>query len=33
MPLVVMVLFCVIAIFIICQFITSDLQSFIYFQF
>ncbi len=33
MPLVVMVLFCVIAIFIICQCITSDLQSFIYFQF
>jgi uncharacterized membrane protein YoaK (UPF0700 family) len=33
MPLALMVLVCAIAIFIICQFITSDLQSFIYFQF
>jgi len=33
MPLPLMVLACVLAIFVICQFITSDLQSFIYFQF
>ena len=33
MPLAVMVLACMVAVFIICQFITADLQSFIYFQF
>ena len=33
LPLAVMVLACMVAIFIICQFITADLQSFIYFQF
>ena len=33
MPLALMVLACAAAIFIICQFITADLQSFIYFQF
>ncbi len=33
MPLALMVLACAIAVFIICQFITADLQSFIYFQF
>lgn len=33
MPLALMVLACMAAIFIICQFITADLQSFIYFQF
>ena len=33
MPLVLMVLACVVAVFIICQFVTADLQSFIYFQF
>ena len=33
MPLVLMVLACVAAIFVICQFVTADLQSFIYFQF
>ncbi|MBR5176490.1 MAG: MBOAT family protein [Bacteroidales bacterium] len=33
MPLALMVLACMVAIFIICQFITADLQSFIYFQF
>ncbi len=33
MPLVLMVLACSAAIFVICQFVTADLQSFIYFQF
>ena len=33
LPLAVMVLACAAAIFIICQFVTADLQSFIYFQF
>ena len=33
MPLALMVLACAVAVFIICQFITADLQSFIYFQF
>ncbi|MBQ6178386.1 MAG: MBOAT family protein, partial [Bacteroidales bacterium] len=33
MPLALMVLACMVAVFIICQFITADLQSFIYFQF
>ena len=33
MPLPLMVLACAVAVFIICQFITADLQSFIYFQF
>ncbi len=33
MPLPLMALVCVLAVFIICQFITADLQSFIYFQF
>ena len=33
MPLFLMVLACVAAIFVICQFVTADLQSFIYFQF
>ncbi len=33
MPLPLMALACVLAVFIICQFITADLQSFIYFQF
>ena len=33
LPLPVMVLACAAAIFIICQFVTADLQSFIYFQF
>lgn len=33
MPIPVLVLVCVLAVFIICQFVTSDLQSFIYFQF
>ena len=33
MPLALMVLVCAFAVFIICQFITADLQSFIYFQF
>ena len=33
MPLPLMVLACAAAVFIICQFITADLQSFIYFQF
>ena len=33
MPLALMVLACALAVFIICQFITADLQSFIYFQF
>ena len=33
MPLVLMVLACAAAIFVICQFVTADLQSFIYFQF
>jgi hypothetical protein len=33
MPLPVMVLVCVIIVFVIYQFITADLQSFIYFQF
>ena len=33
MPLALMVLACAAAIFIICQFVTADLQSFIYFQF
>ena len=33
MPLSLMVLACAVAVFIICQFITADLQSFIYFQF
>ncbi len=33
MPLVLMVLACAAAVFVICQFVTADLQSFIYFQF
>ena len=33
MPLVLMVLACAVAVFIICQFVTADLQTFIYFQF
>jgi Predicted membrane protein involved in D-alanine export len=33
MPLPLMVLVCALVIFIICQFLTADLQSFIYFQF
>jgi D-alanyl-lipoteichoic acid acyltransferase DltB (MBOAT superfamily) len=33
MPLVLMVIACAVAVFIICQFVTADLQSFIYFQF
>ena len=33
MPLALMVIACAVAVFIICQFITADLQSFIYFQF
>ena len=33
MPLALMVLACMVAVFIICQFITADLQAFIYFQF
>ncbi|MBP5487259.1 MAG: MBOAT family protein [Bacteroidales bacterium] len=33
MPLVLMVLACAVAVFVICQFVTADLQSFIYFQF
>ena len=33
MPLALMVLACMVAVFITCQFITADLQSFIYFQF
>ena len=33
LPLAVMVLACAAAIFIICQSVTADLQSFIYFQF
>ena len=33
MPLLLMVIACVVAVFIICQFVTADLQSFIYFQF
>ena len=33
LPLPLMILACVAAIFVICQFITADLQSFIYFQF
>ncbi len=33
LPLPLMVLVCVLAVFIICQFVTSDLQTFIYFQF
>ena len=33
MPLALMVLACAVAVFIICQFVTADLQSFIYFQF
>lgn len=33
MPLPLIALVCVLAVFIICQFITADLQSFIYFQF
>ena len=33
MPLALMVIACAVAVFIICQFVTADLQSFIYFQF
>ena len=33
LPLPVMLLLCLLALFVICQFITADLQSFIYFQF
>jgi hypothetical protein len=33
MTLPLMVLVCALAVFIICQFLTADLQSFIYFQF
>ena len=33
LPLPIMVLVCALAVFIICQFLTADLQSFIYFQF
>ena len=33
MPLVLMAVVCLVAVFIICQFVTADLQSFIYFQF
>ncbi len=33
LPIPLMVIACVLAIFIICQFVTADLQSFIYFQF
>ena len=33
MPLALMVVACAVAVFIICQFVTADLQSFIYFQF
>ena len=33
MPLPLMVLACALAVFVICQFVTSDLQTFIYFQF
>ena len=33
LPMPVMLLLCLLALFVICQFITADLQSFIYFQF